>query len=123
HLYPVAGSADAEARAAEHALDALRAVRDAAGDAATPIWVTEVGVSAQTTGERAQASDLTAIVKRLGRDDDIRAVIVHRLIDPVASATDPRNGSEPGYGVFRADYQPKPVACELSAVWHGTLRC
>lgn len=123
HLYPVAGSADAEAGMAERALDGLRAVRDAAGDAGTPIWVTEVGVSTQMTGERGQAADLTAIVKRLGRDDDIHAVIVHRLVDPAGGTADPRSGSEPGYGVFGADYVPKLAACALSRLWHGTLRC
>ncbi|HEY3728973.1 MAG TPA: hypothetical protein VGL51_17470 [Solirubrobacteraceae bacterium] len=123
HLYPVAGSAEAQAEEVEDALGALRAVRDAAGDESTPIWVTEVGVSTQMTSGRRQAGDLITIVKRLRRDDDIRAVIVHRLVDLPEAAADPPGVSQSGYGVFQADHAPKPAACALSLLWHGTLRC
>jgi hypothetical protein len=123
HLYPAADDAGAPAGAIEHMLDALRAVRDADGDASTPIWVTEVGVTTQVTGERAQAADLVAIVKRLRRDRDVRAVIIHRLVDPPPTANGPYGGSEAGYGVFQADHAPEPAACALSLLWHGTLRC
>jgi hypothetical protein len=125
HIYPAAGTAGGDANEMENELDAVRAIRDAAGDTATPIWITELGVPTTDVTANEQAEDLVALLQGAALDADVPVVILHRLIDPpVASAgSQAYGGDEPGYGVFGSDRAPKPAACAISALLHGTLGC
>ncbi len=78
----------------------------------TPIWVTEIGLS--TAGPfpytpEEQADGLVRIYERLARMSDVPAVIVHRLVDVAES-----DRAEAGWGVIRADGEPKPAYCALA---------
>jgi hypothetical protein len=115
--------------AVEQTLDRIRVARARARGDGTPIWITETGVptaagqgSPVAASEAQQAADLLAIIRLVERDDDIRVLIIHRLVDPPRESSG-AIGSEPGYGVFRSDGAPKLAACELSAQLHGSLRC
>lgn len=134
HPYPVAARTDGtsahyDPAVMEQTLSRIRAVRALAHDTHTPLWVTETGVptvaypgSPAPASDQEQATYLVAMAHALERDGDVRAVIVHQLIDD-ASQLASLPGHEPGFGVFRADGRPKPAACALSAAFHGTLRC
>jgi hypothetical protein len=123
HIYPTAGTAAGDVDEMENDLDALRAVRDAAGDAATPIWITEMGISTASETATDQATELVSLVQQAAQDPDVPVAILHRLIDPPATSSTTYAGQEPGYGVFDSDGTPKPAACALSAQWGGTLSC
>ena len=78
----------------------------------TPIWVTEIGLS--TAGPfpytpEQQAEGLVRIYERLSSMPDVPAVIVHRLVDVAES-----DRAEAGWGVVRADGEPKPAYCALA---------
>ena len=134
HPYP---AADALAggypagEAMEQVLDRLRSVRDAAGQASTPFWITEVGVStapapgdAFGVSDAEQGAELVDVVRAAEADDDIRGLLVHRLVDArAAPASDPLRIVESGFGVFRSDGEPKPAACALSRELGGSLEC
>jgi hypothetical protein len=125
HIYPTAGTASGDVDEMENDLNALRAVRDAAGDAATPFWITEMGISTASQTSSDQATELVSLVRQAAQDADVPVAILHRLIDPPAtsSASATYAGQEPGYGVFDADGAPKAAACALSARLGGTLSC
>jgi hypothetical protein len=95
-------------------LDHIRAVRNAAGYAAQPIWVTEVGASTTdpqpllAVSDQGQADVLTNAYSRMAAMPDVSAVIVHTLIEPA------RGGAERGYGLIRPDLTPKPAYCALA---------
>lgn len=85
----------------------VRALRNAAGDRKTPLWVTETGYT--TTGptavsEQRQAELVPQVVKLLAAEADIESVIVHGF----------RDRDYPGYadrfGVAYKDLRFKPVA-------------
>jgi polysaccharide biosynthesis protein PslG len=134
HPYPIAGGADGtpvrvDVSTTEQTLDALRGVRDLAGDHGTALWITEMGVSTQALAGSApaaapveQAADLIALLSRVQADADVRVALIHRLIDQPLQPGDPAAGVD-GYGVFAADGTPKPAACQLSLLFHGTLAC
>jgi hypothetical protein len=106
-------------------LAAIRAVRDAAGDAATPLWVTETGVS--TTGtdlrfvfsQEQQAATLVAILDALGREADVKMAIVHTLLE----GTQPASSPELGYGLVHRDLTPKLAFCAIAAARGSAWRC
>lgn len=135
HPYPVAGGWDGtpvryDTAVMEQTLDRVRAARDAAGDRSTPIWITEIGLSTEAeegsplaVTEDKQAEDLIALVRTIKNDGDIAVAIIHRLFDPPRALGRPHPGLEPGFGVFRADGEPKPAACALSIEFQGTLSC
>ena len=123
HIYPTAGTTAGDVEEMENELNALRAVRDAAGDATTPIWITEMGISTASASPSDQASDLVGLVQQAALDADVPVAILHRLIDPPLTSSTTYAGSEPGYGVFDSDGNPKPAACALSALLGGTLSC
>jgi GH35 family endo-1,4-beta-xylanase len=93
----------------------IRTARDAAGQSSIPLWITETGVSTTSQpGYRAfsptdQASTLVHIYRALAAMPDVRAVVVHRLIDIA-----PGNGIETGFGMLRRDLTTKPAYCALS---------
>jgi hypothetical protein len=146
HPYPIAAGTNGspgkyDPAAMETALDRLRAVRDAAHQSSTPIWITEAGVSTQTVAgsppgatEEQQADYLRAMVRDVNADPDVPVALIHRLVDLPGAPTGPfpyvrppipgQGGSvESGFGVFRADGAPKPAACDLSREFHGSLEC
>ena len=101
----------------------MRAVRHAAGDDAKPFWITESGWT--TTGhlsgwpaswiltEAQQATSLVALYRRIYAMPDVRAFMVHTLIEPPGNR-DTSPGV--GYGVVHADLTPKPAFCALAAL-------
>jgi hypothetical protein len=132
HPYPpataLAGGAAASG-AVESELDALRSVRNAAGQSDTDFWITEVGVSTTSIpgpvkeAESVQADDLVAIADALMTDDDVAVVLIHRLIDRVPTSGDAAGLAEAGFGVLRSDGTPKPAACAMSRALGGQLTC
>jgi hypothetical protein len=90
-------------------LDALRAVRDQYGDSATPLWITEAGISSDSTsgvGLDRQADVLADLYRSLQEQPDVRSFVIHRFYDV---------GSDywGQYGVLNQDLTPKPAYCEL----------
>jgi hypothetical protein len=94
-------------------LDALRAVRDGRGDSATPLWITEVGVSTDPASgvPLDQQGDLLVELYRSIEAHDVNSFVIHRLHDI---------GSEGSYwnqtGVLYPDLTPKPAYCDLGAL-------
>lgn len=133
HPYPRTDSLDPTPRVYDPALldgilAGVRATRDAAGDSATPIWITEIGESTTTmpgfpaaVSERGQASDLVALVRAIRAAPDVRVAIIHRLVDLPIELGGPYGAVEGGFGVFRTDGSPKPAACALSRELGGSL--
>ena len=80
---------------------------------ATPIWVTEIGLSTEGLrpySQAEQAKGLVRIYRGLARMADVPAVIVHRLIDqPRGLKT-----AESGWGVVRRGGGSKPAYCALA---------
>ncbi len=125
HPYPWTATPTWDTAAAASSIDRLRAARNAAGDSSKPIWVTEAGESTATdvnglvgVTPAQQASDVTQLVRYFGAQPDIPVALVDRLVD-----ASPSQGIEAGFGVYTQGLEPKPVACALSALWHGTLQC
>ena len=125
HPYPWTPEVTWDLSAASASIARLRAARDAAGDAARPIWVTEAGESTASavgfpTGAalKQQSSDLISLVQYFIAQPDIPVAFVHRLVDQTAVGS-----VEAGFGVFTANGTAKPAACALSQLWHGALRC
>jgi polysaccharide biosynthesis protein PslG len=91
-------------------LDALRAVRDQYGDSATPLWITEVGISSEATSGVGldRQGDVLAELYRSIAGQDVRSFVIHRLYDI---------GSDywGQYGVLNQDLTPKPAYCKLGA--------
>jgi hypothetical protein len=92
-------------------LDGLRSVRDQYGDGATPLWITEMGVSTDALSgvPLDQQGGLLAQLYHSTEGHDITSFVVHRLYD-VGSA-----GYWEQFGVLRQDLTPKPAYCELGA--------
>jgi hypothetical protein len=123
HPYPATVSSTWSTAATTQALDRVRAVRDAAGAATTPIWVTETGESTvahdafPAASLTQQSTDLVTLVRYFTAQPDIPVALIHRLVDQ------PGTSVESGFWVFTAGLSPKPSACALSREWRGTLRC
>ena len=89
-------------------INALTAVRDARGDTATPLWITEVGISTEPTAgvppdqQGAVLADLYHSIE----GQNIASFVIHRLHDI---------GSDywGQYGVLNADLTRKPAYCAL----------
>jgi hypothetical protein len=134
HPYPITitpnGSEIWDPAAMEQSLQRLRAVRNNAGAAATPIWITETGVSTTTqpgfppaVTPSQQAADLVAMVHTVQTDSDVPVMIIHTLQDQAAGTPDAFNAVQQGFGIFTATNQPKPAACALTNLLGGTLNC
>jgi hypothetical protein len=99
----------------EASMDEVRAVRNSNGDVNRPIWVTELGLT--TTGpesqgrvsEQDQATGVVKYLQLLEAMPDVKAIIIHTLVEPRGWFTT----SGPGYGVVRRDLAPKPAYCAL----------
>lgn len=118
HAYP--DPADVTARSALGVLEEVRRVRDQSGDGATPLWVTETGIS--TTGrdavpDRVQALVLLRLYDELRTQSGVEMVLFHTLVQPPGVTDDP----ETGYGIVGRGLQLKPAYCTLSAAWGGRL--
>jgi hypothetical protein len=90
-------------------LDALRAVRDQYGDGATPLWITEVGISTDATSGVTpdQQGDVITQLYRSTEGHDIASFVIHQLRDIAPE------GYWNQYGVLYQDLTPKPAYCEL----------
>ncbi len=113
HPYPGTGGV----RQTLAGLEQVEQARDEAG-AATPLWVSEVGVT--TTGpdrvsESQQAAELVEICEVLVRNPAVEAVYFHNLIARHGSLQNP----EPGFGLVQAlpdgVLRPKPAFNALRA--------
>ncbi|MDQ1494472.1 MAG: polysaccharide biosynthesis protein PslG, partial [Actinomycetota bacterium] len=106
-------------------LTEVRDIRDANGDS-TPLWLTEAGVTTSAPGsnytfnENDQALMLRKIYSELTAMKDVRATILHTLIDPSVFAT---TSAEYGYGTMHVDLSPKPAFCALAAARGTTYSC
>ena len=135
HPYPLTavpgGGSRYDLSAMEEGLERLRAVRDAAGESSTPIWITEMGLSTRPgvgfppgLTESEQAVALLEMVRAAKEDPDVSLALVHRLVDARwTPGAGPLARVESGFGVFRADGAPKPAACALSDEFGGALSC
>lgn len=108
----------------------LNPVRAAAGAAAQPIWITEMGLStatepgwpgALTPGQ--QANELVRMVNLAVANRLVQVAIVHTLEDQATGYDDPDVRIDAGWGVFTSSGKPKPAGCALSRAWHGSLGC
>jgi len=88
-------------------------VMQKAGDAGTPIWVTEVGIT--TAGKEAftpehQAEGLANIYSQFRRIENVPVVIFHRFLDQPDAAAE----GEHGYGVLNGGGTQKPAYCAVA---------
>jgi hypothetical protein len=121
HAYP--GSIEFENY--DRTLREARAAKARHGDSAIPLWVTETGFS--TTGsdpvlrlsEPEQATATVELYRRLKSEPDVRAIILHTLIEPLGSSL----GRDPGFGLIRLDGRPKPGYCALVQAVRGVDAC
>jgi polysaccharide biosynthesis protein PslG len=119
-------------------LKALNGVRAAAGESAQPMWITEMGISTATqpgwpaaASDSQQANDLAQMIGIARAHDLIKTVIIHTLVneatDPVSALVGSLAGDDDaiatGFGVLTSSFQPKPAACTISRLLHGTLTC
>ncbi|MHB8656581.1 MAG: GH39 family glycosyl hydrolase [Solirubrobacteraceae bacterium] len=150
HPYPVVYGADFKAlrwdpAVMETVLNRVRAARDAAGEHREPIWITEVGESTSTQPNEPaavsagqQAAGLVRMAQSARSDGDLAVLIVHTLADEPRSvpndlltnliggltgATLSFDEIGEGFGVLNSAGVPKPAACALSRLWHGSLHC
>jgi polysaccharide biosynthesis protein PslG len=91
-------------------LDALRAVRNGYGDGATPLWITEMGISTEAVDGVPfdQQGDPLAQLYRSIEGHDVRSFAIHRLYDV---GTDYAGQ----FGVLNQELTPKPAYCDLGA--------
>jgi hypothetical protein len=134
HPYPVAYNPDWTPRAwdpaaMEQMLQRLRAARAAAGGR-QPIWITEVGESTTAqyaypppVGPAQQAADLLTMINSAEADSDVPVMIIQSLQDLAPWNVNAYNSILAGVGVFAWTWTPKPAACVLSHLWHGSLAC
>jgi hypothetical protein len=134
HPYPIVAGPGGRARydlaAFEADLQRLRSVSDAADDSASPIWITEMGVSTASGGgfapaatEAEQARYLLAMVRAARNDGDVRVALIHRLVDISPAIRGPLARLQSGFGVFNSNRTPKLAACDLSHEFGGSLSC
>lgn len=100
----------------------VRWVRDVLGDPATPLWVTETGVS--TTGPypvdmMKQASIVLDIDTELRLEPGVETLLFHTMIEPPVSASSPQRG----FGLMTAGFWPKPAICVVARVWGAPPLC
>lgn len=115
HPYPGVGPGESYVEELRIQFGAIQQLQARFGDSATPLWVTEYGVS--TTGTRSfspeqQGQALAELYTTMRRIGNIPLVIVHSfLADPGLA------DREGGFGVVEQDgLVPKPAYCSLRAV-------
>lgn len=99
----------------------VRALRAEFGDTATPLWVTETGLttsgqdsdwpSTWLTTEAEQATRLVDLYRKLAAMPDVEAVMIHTLVEPKG---DKLTSPYLGFGVLDPDLNPKPAYCALA---------
>lgn len=97
-------------------LTEVREVRDAAGDADTPLFISELGFT--TSGElpallseNDQGAQAVRVLGLLRRMPDVSGIVFHTLVEPTQwGMTTPQRG----YGVVRSDLTPKPAYCAIA---------
>ena len=92
-------------------LNGLEAVRDANDDGATPLWITEVGLSTDPAAgvPPDQQGDLLAQLYHSVEGTGIASFVIHRLHDTAP------DGYWNLYGVMHENLTPKPAYCQLGA--------
>jgi hypothetical protein len=106
-------------------LTEVRELQSANGDA-TPLWVTEIGVT--TTGHdpnhdfdsNEQAVMLGKVVSELRSMPDVKATIVHTLLEPTRYAA---TSAERGYGIVNANGTVRPAYCTLAKLNGSSFAC
>jgi hypothetical protein len=125
HPYP----ADIDFWLSYKVLTETREVRDDAGDSATPLWLTEFGVSTSDYQSQnyvfdppTQGTMLVALINRFSSMSDVRGMFVHTLVTPTYA--DP-GSTERGYGVVGAEPTliPKPAYCALADANNTAYAC
>jgi hypothetical protein len=106
-------------------LTEVRDIRDANGDS-VPLWVSEIGVttvgqgSNYTFNENDQAVMLKKLHGELSAMKDVKAMLVHTLVDP---SIFPATSSERGFGALRVDLSPKPAYCMFATLNSTSYAC
>ncbi len=113
HPYASVGPAEDYVADVRVYLGKIRAVMQAAGDAAKPMWATEWGIS--TTGPHAytpeqQAAALGELYEMMRRVDSIPLMILNGLLDNPALSE-----REAGWGIVNPDKSRKPAFCAINA--------
>jgi hypothetical protein len=98
-------------------VSAFRAVMGDHGDAATPLWITEIGLATRGDGasEDRQARWLTDSVTALRDSGEVSAVFWYDLRDEGGDASD----AEGNFGLVRLDWSPKPAYTALKNLETG----
>jgi hypothetical protein len=115
HAYPCRICAPFDLYYQRLKIQQARDVRDAHGDAATPLWITESGVSASGPSrltEEQQATHLVETYRALKAEPGVKAIMLYTLLDP--EGVDAATNIEGGYGILRADGSQKPAYCALA---------
>jgi len=112
HPYPGVGPAQDYIGDVRVFLGKIQRVMARAGDAATPMWATEFGVS--TAGPHAfepghQGRALGELYELLRRVDRVDVALVHRFVEHPQLG-----GREGGFGIVTQNLVPKPAFCELA---------
>lgn len=115
HPYPWGLTLGADTLFAK-SFDDVRSVKGAYGDAATPLFVSEVAIStASGYTEAEQADALLRLYRRTMTMGDVRGVVFHRAIEPRDTSSNPM---EWGYAWTRYGANPaapRPVYCRFVA--------
>jgi polysaccharide biosynthesis protein PslG len=85
-----------------------RATRNSNGDNSKPLWFTEGGYRTGGSGawtEQQQAQGTSSLYSALAGAPDVRAVVLHELVDGTG-----------GYGVVHSNLTPKPAFCSLATL-------
>ena len=117
HTYPDPGADPAVA-----AVNTIRGVRNAYGDSATPIWITEAGASTTGTGavsEAGQAQLVGELNRRLQAIPGVRMVLFHTLVEPNRGPV----SIETGFGMVSSAGRKKPAYCALGSAWGRPAAC
>ncbi len=98
-------------------VSAFRAVMGDHGDAATPLWITEIGLATRGDGasEDRQARWLTDSLTALLDSGEVSAVFWYDLRDEGSDASD----AESNFGLVRQDWSPKPAYTALKNLETG----
>ena len=114
HPYPGVGPNDGYVKSLRVQFGTIQRLQARFDDAATPLWVTEYGVS--TIGSRqfspeAQGQALAELYTTMRRIGNIPLVIVHNFVSDSRLAD-----REGGFGVLNENLSPKPAYCAMRAV-------
>ena len=115
HPYPYTLDSGPGSRLQQN-MKTYRYVRDYFGDKGKPFWATEIGLSSSNATpslrltDEQQATGLLSAYRALAGMADVRAVVVHELLQ---SGGDPGQVNS-GWGVVRPDLTPRRAFCVLA---------